>query len=242
VATAGNANSLGWDNLPDSYRWVTAKVAHGMASTLDEATARLFQDVRAEGLRVVPFAWAEEGTVEEAFRHAELAVKVGADALIVNAEDPFENAGFWKSRTYATRLRQLLPDLPMAVSVLGGSAIPAGSDLTPWRRFFDTTPWLELAFDFMPQAYWNMTNPNLPPPGSPKHAYRPANCVRTWELAGVPRGRIRLTYGLWEVPSPVSAAQYVADTPSGCVGFSSYLYEQHPVESSYDKLLEVPHA
>lgn len=243
MATAENANSLGLGLLPDAYRWVTAKVAHGFVDTRDGHTLALFDSVRARGMRVVPFVWAQsDDPAREAEFHATLAAHVGADGLIVNAEDAYEGAGRGKSAVYVRRLRELRPDLPLAVSVLGGAAIPPGETLTPWERPFDVDPWLEAGADFMPQAYWNMRHPNLPPPGDARHDYRPANCVRCWENAGVPRDRIRLTYGLWEVPSPVMAAQYVADTPAGCAGFSSYLYEQYPVEAAYERLLQVPHA
>jgi hypothetical protein len=188
-------------------------------------------------LRVI-WTWAEGDPAEEAAIHSSCVDVHRADALIVNAEVHYEDANAGKSRIYVDELRRLQPELPLAVSVLGGASIPAGSELTPFARAFDAKPWLDAGAIFMPQAYWNMRDPRLPEPGSPRHDHRPANCVQCWENTGVPRHRIALTYGLWEVPSPVTASAYVADTPDGVAGFNSYLLEQYPIPEEYRVLVE----
>jgi hypothetical protein len=196
--------------------------AHNLADVdrvLDAATAA--------GLRRSIWTWAEGDPVTEAKFHASLARSLEAELVVPNAESPYEFGGAWKSRPYAITLREQLPDLPVGVSVLGGAAIPPGQQLSPWQRAFDVQPWLEIDADFLPQAYWNM---------APE--YRPSNTVHTWELTGVPRDRIRPTFGLWQVPTTPTAAEYAADVPNDVVGFSSYLFEQYPLIEEYRILAE----
>lgn len=230
---AGNTpTSLFNDLAALGYRWVSVKAAHMMdARNLDEVE-RVLDAATNAGLRRSIWTWCEGDPADEAYFHASVARSLGAELVIPNCESSYEFVGAWKSRTYALTLRQNLPDVPVGVSVLGGAAIPPGATLSPWQRGFDVTPWLEIDADFLPQAYWNMAA-----------EYRPSNTVHTWEITGVPRDRIRPTYGLWAVPQMPSAAEYAADTPADIVGFSSYLFEQYPLLDEYRILAErVRHA
>lgn len=228
-------------NLADyaalGYRWCAFKAAHGLQPDNTAEVDRQLDIAEAVGMRRVIWTWVEGDPRPEAVYHSSLISSHKAEGLIVNAEVHYEGDNAWKSREYVEELRTRHPELPIAVSVLGGASIPEGHDLTPWQRPFDHEPWLDAGAIVMPQAYWNMADPGLPAPGSSRHDHRPANCVRCWQNRGVPIHRIALTFGLWEVPSPVSASAYVADTPKGIAGFNSYLLEQYPVPAEYEVLI-----
>ena len=213
------------------YRWVTVAAAHMLDAQNLGDVERVLYAASAAGLRRSVWAWCEGDPVPEAKFHASLCRSLEVDLFVPNAEFPYEFSGAWKSRPYAETIREELPNTVIGVSVLGGASIPEGETLSPYSRWFDVAPWLEIDADFLPQAYWNMA-----------HEYKPANSVHTWQLTGVPIERIHPTFGLWEVPAPVSAEAYRLDTPEGVVGFSSYLLEQYPLIGEYRTLAGVPHA
>lgn len=213
------------------YRWVTVAAAHMMDAQNLGDVERVLDAASAAGLRRSIWAWCEGDPEPEAKFHASLCRSLGVELFIPNAEFPYEFSGAWKSQVYAATIRDELPDTVIGVSVLGGASIPAGETLSPYSRWFDVKPWLDIDADFLPQAYWNM---------APE--YRPSNSVHTWELTGVPRERIHPTFGLWAVPQTPTAEAYRADTPEGVLGFSSYLLEQYPLLNEYRILAGVPHA
>ena len=213
------------------YRWVTVKAAHALTPENLGAAEQLLDAASDAGLRRSIWTWCEGDPEPEAKFHASLCRSLDVDALIPNCEFAYEFSGAWKSQVYAATIRDELPETVIGVSVLGGASIPAGETLSPYARWFDVKPWLDIDADFLPQAYWNM---------APE--YRPSNTVHTWQLTGVPIERIHPTFGLWEVPAPKSAEDYRRDTPEGVVGFSSYLLEQYPLIGEYRTLAGVPHA
>jgi hypothetical protein len=224
------------DALAESgYRWVAAKAAHGTSPDNLAAVETLLDAASARGMRRAIWVWNEGDPVAEARFGAQLVTSLGAEAFIANPESAYEGPeGAWKSQPFVETFRSLQPDVVLGASVLGGAAIPLGHELSPWTRWFDVLPWLAADADFLPQAYWNMTDANLPAPGSPRHDYRPRNAVHVWRNAGVPASRIHPTLGLWEVPSPVTAAQYLADLDGvEYGGLNTYLMEQYPLPSEY---------
>lgn len=218
----------------EGYRWVAVKAAHGTQLEPAAPVLSFLAEVEKRGMRRAIWAWNEGDPVEEAKAHAMAVDIFRADAFIANPETAYEGSGSWKSLPYVNWFRAMQPEVTLGASVLGGASIPAGHELSPWVRPFDVQPWLDADADFLPQAYWNMADPNLPPPGDSRHDYRPANALHVWRNAGVPAERIHLTLGLWAVPSPVTASQYLADLQGREFGgLNTYLMEQYPVPDEY---------
>jgi hypothetical protein len=213
------------------FRWIAAKAHHGRTIEFESLLDPFVRDAKGEGLVPVLWGWCEGDGVAVAQTAAGLIGRHGAGAYIANIEHPWMHGTGDHAQTarFAAELRRIVGDsFPLAVSALGGASIPETHDLSPWVLPLDYASLRQHDFDLMPQAFWNMTDPNLPAPGAPKHAYRPANTIHGGERGGYARSRIRPTYGCWEEPLPVGADQYLTDTPSGIVGFSIYLLEQFP--------------
>lgn len=141
------AKALGLDG-------VYVKIADGTNSwvgvhiTRDDVAA-----IQAAGLKCVGWVYAYGHSPAEPSLHCEIALDLGVDGLIVDAEAELRDSS--NAERYARELMGVTPldDLPLAVAPL------------PIRRFhgglaYDV--WAELGYTLMPQAYTNVLGPNYP--------------------------------------------------------------------------------
>jgi len=133
------------------------KLHHG--STANVATMRGFESGwidawRSRGVAVIGWGWVEGDPETE----AEIAVNIcrayDLDGYIANAEDPFENAGAWKSAPFVKRFRELAPHAPLGLSYIG--------DGYPYRNL-DFAPWIAAGAALLPQCYWSTWATSIDP-------------------------------------------------------------------------------
>ena len=169
------------------WRWVALQATDGAYRQYELLLPRWLAAARASGLAVCGWGML----LAEPEREAELAAAVvrehGLDCWIANAEAYYkadDPVGDWgRSTRFVARFRELLPDLPAALSTYG--AAPA-----PWVLPIDYAAWLAGGFDLLPQAYLYEGEG-----GSP--LYSPANAVAHALRAGYPLERVHLTVGLY---------------------------------------------
>ncbi len=142
-------------------------------------------------------------------REAELAVSLceryDLDGYVANAEAPYEFDGFWKSRVFVDRFRELAPWAPLALSYIG--------DGSPHRQL-DFGAWLGAGAMFMPQCYWATSATSLQP------------SIDAADRAGIPRRRLVPTLGSSGFADPYPADAYRRDLNAlAPPGFNVWLLE-----------------
>ncbi len=134
---------------------VIVKIADGSSAYNVDLAGPASDAFKAAGLQVWGFAWL---WMREPFQEAEIAAHrsrtLGLDGFVINAEHPAKGKA-QEARAYMTSLRELLPDIPVALS---SYRYPQFHTTLPWQEFLSPC-------DFnMPQMYWV--------------GERPADCVR----------------------------------------------------------------
>lgn len=109
---------------------------------------------RRYGFYVVGWGWLEGDPVFEAELAATLCAAFDLDGYIANAEDPYENAGAWKSAPFVRRFRELAPDAPLGLSYIGEGY--------PYRNL-DFRPWIDAGASLLPQCYWAQAATSIDP-------------------------------------------------------------------------------
>lgn len=213
----------------NGFRWVAVMTHHGTETRNEDTLANgWLKNFRAAGLRVGSWGYNQQQPEEEAALAAELVQRFGLEFHIANAEIEYKCSGddglcsgdipaaaerFGRSARFARTFRELLPDLPGAVSTYGRVDM-ANLDWAAWRAG---------RFELLCQAYLNereMDDPVLCAEGA-MHEH--------WDLS-----EVHPTIGAYQGQAGrVAVEEYVARLRgAGVLGFSVYL-SHHLTDEQY---------
>lgn len=124
---------------------VIIKIADGSSAYNVDLAGPAADAFKAAGLQVWGFAWL---WMREPFQEAEIAAHrcrtMSLDGFVINAEHPAKGKP-QEARAYMSNLRDLLPDIPVALS---SYRYPQLHTTLPWQEF------LSMCDLNMPQMYW----------------------------------------------------------------------------------------
>ncbi len=141
----GNVQSMVERAKSAGLSHVIIKIADGSSAYNVDLAGPAADAFKAAGIQVWGFAWL---WMREPFQEAEIAAHrcraLALDGFVINAEHPAKERP-QEARAYMTTLRDLIPDIPVALS---SYRYPQLHTTLPWQEF------LSLCDLNMPQMYW----------------------------------------------------------------------------------------
>ena len=145
------------------------KAHHGAQPSPPQFLDAAVAAARAAGVRVELWGWVgDDEPAQEASTASSLIDRHKPAGYGANLEKDSDARAevLWKSRDWCREFRLRQPSLPLAGVFLGGAALPAGVQFTPWTQPVDWPAWVAAAADLYFEAFWDLS------PG-----YRPSNTV-----------------------------------------------------------------
>ena len=214
-------HGMGWHHS-HAPRMQAARMRWACVQLVEETTVRpeMQADLRAGwhtkfescGVQIFGAGWADADPATNARLAVEQCKEWGLRGWVCNAEQPFLDAGFGKSKTWLDAwFAAGGAKYTLALSCLGGA--PA-----PWVYGLDHQAWIKAGAHVLPQNYTNEW-PN---------DYTARLCFEHWIRAGWPKDRIHLTlgyYGNYRRDLQLYRQELLSLRAQGHRGFSVYLGE-----------------